>query len=43
MVINLLIKKMKDYINLFHDMIDEISLLGSLSTKEKEKILANYL
>ena len=35
-------KKMKDYINLFHDMIDKLHFWDGLSTKEKEKILANY-
>ena len=35
-------KKMKDYINLFHDMIDKFHFWDDLSIKEKEKILANY-
>ena len=33
---------MKDYINLFHDMIDKFHFWDDLSIKEKEKILANY-
>ena len=35
-------KKMKDYLNLFHDMIDKFHFWDNLSKEEKEKIIANY-
>mgnify|MGYP001390359019 FL=1 len=35
-------KKMKDYINLFHDIIDKFHFWENLNTDEKEKIIANY-
>ena len=35
-------KKMKDYINLFHDIIDKFHFWENLSRDEKEKIIANY-
>jgi len=35
-------KKMKDYINLFHDMIDKFHFWDDLSYEKKEKIIENY-
>ena len=35
-------KKMKDYINLFHDMIDKFHFWEGLNNVEKEKIIRNY-
>ena len=35
-------KKMKDYINLFHDIIDKFHFWENLNRDEKEKIIANY-
>tara|TARA_A100000164_G_scaffold225979_1_gene200285 strand:+ start:811 stop:1278 length:468 start_codon:yes stop_codon:yes gene_type:complete len=35
-------KKMKDYINLFHDMIDKFHFWENLNHEEKEKIIRNY-
>jgi len=35
-------KKMKDYINLFHDMIDKFHFWETLNTGDKEKIIDNY-
>ena len=36
-------KKMKDYLNLFHDMIDKFHFWEDLSKDKKEKILQNYI
>ena len=36
-------KKMKDYLNLFHDMIDKFHFWEDLSEGKKEKILQNYI
>jgi cytochrome b pre-mRNA-processing protein 3 len=35
-------KKMKDYINLFHDIIDKFHFWDDLSKEEKEKIIIKY-
>ena len=35
-------KKMKDYINLFHDMIDKFHFWDDISNDEKLKIIAKY-
>ena len=35
-------KKMIDYINLFHDIIDKFHFWENLNRDEKEKIIANY-
>ncbi len=35
-------KKMKDYINLFHDMIDKFHFWEDLSKDKKVKIIGNY-
>ena len=35
-------KKMKDYINLFHDMIDKFHFWEKLNKIKKEKIIENY-
>ena len=35
-------KKMKDYINLFHDMIDKFHFWEDLNKDEKEKIIDKY-
>ena len=35
-------KKMKDYINLFHDMIDKFHFWEDLEEGQKKKIIANY-
>ncbi len=35
-------KKMKDYINLFHDMIDKFHFWENLEREKKEKIIQNY-
>ena len=35
-------KKMKDYINLFHDMIDKFHFWEDLSKDEKQKIIDKY-
>jgi hypothetical protein len=34
---------MKDYLNLFHDMIDKFHFWEDLSKDKKEKILQNYI
>ena len=36
-------KKMKDYLNLFHDMIDKFHFWEDLSKDKKEKILQSYI
>ena len=36
-------KKMKDYLNLFHEMIDKFHFWEDLSKDKKEKILQNYI
>ena len=36
-------KKMKDYINLFHGMIDKFHFWDELSNQEKERILSNFV
>ena len=36
-------KKMKDYLNLFHEMIDKFHFWEDLSEGKKEKILQNYI
>ena len=36
-------KKMKDYLNLFHDMIDKFHFWEDLSKEKKEKILQSYI
>ena len=36
-------KKMKDYLNLFHDMIDKFHFWEDLNKDKKEKILQNYI
>ena len=36
-------KKMKDYLNLFHDMIDKFHFWDDLTKEKKEKILQNYI
>ncbi len=36
-------KKMKDYLNLFHDMIDKIHFWENLNTTEKEKLLKKFI
>ena len=36
-------KKMKDYLNLFHDMIDKFHFWEDLSKEKKEKILQIYI
>ena len=36
-------KKMKDYINLFHNIISELHFWDSLSIIEKQKKISNYL
>ena len=36
-------KKMKNYINLFYDMIDKINNWDTLTYSEKENILSNFL
>ena len=35
-------KKMKDYINLFHDMIDKFHFWDDLNEEQKKEILNNY-
>ena len=35
-------KKMKDYINLFHDMIDKFHFWDDLKKEQKKEILRNY-
>ena len=35
-------KKMKDYLNLFHDMLDKFHYWEDLKKEEKEKIIGNY-
>ena len=35
-------KKMKDYINLFHDMIDKFHFWDDLNEGQKKEIIANY-
>ena len=35
-------KKMKDYINLFHDMIDKFHFWDDLNEEQKKEILVNY-
>ena len=35
-------KKMKDYLNLFHDMIDKFHFWEDLNKADKEKIIAKY-
>ena len=35
-------KKMKDYINLFHDIIDKFHFWDDLSKERKQEIIANY-
>ena len=35
-------KKMKDYINLFHDMIDKFHFWDDLNEAQKKEILGNY-
>ena len=36
-------KKMKDYLNLFHDMIDKFHFWEDLNKDKKEKILQSYI
>ncbi len=36
-------KKMKDYLNLFHDMIDKFHFWEDLSKDKKEKLFRNYI
>ena len=36
-------KKMKDYINIFHQIISDIHLWNSFNNDKKEKILSNFL
>ncbi len=36
-------KKMKDYLNLFHDMIDKFHFWEDLTKEKKENILKNYI
>ncbi len=35
-------KKMKDYINLFHDMIDKFHFWDNLNEEQKKEIIGNY-
>ena len=35
-------KKMKDYINLFHDMIDKFHFWDDLNDEQKKEIIGNY-
>ena len=35
-------KKMKDYINLFHDMIDKFHFWDDLKKEQKQEIIGNY-
>ena len=35
-------KKMKDYINLFHDMIDKFHFWDDLKEEQKKEIIGNY-
>ena len=35
-------KKMKDYINLFHDIIDKFHFWDNLNKERKQEIIANY-
>ena len=35
-------KKMKDYINLFHDMIDKFHFWDDLNEEQKKEIIDNY-
>ena len=35
-------KKMKDYLNLFHNMIDKFHFWDDLNKEQKEKIIGNY-
>ena len=36
-------KKMKDYVNLFHQILSELHLWNELNQTKKEKILSNFL
>ena len=35
-------KKMKDYLNLFHNMIDKFHFWDDLNTEQKKRIIGNY-
>ena len=35
-------KKMKEYLNLFHDIIDKFHFWDELNKEQKEKIIENY-